>query len=48
MDGIVFMRENVKVETVKTESYESIHMEGTEKGIFFQKSFKKDFLSGWF
>lgn len=41
MAGIVFMRENVKVTTTNTESYESIHMEGTEKGIFLRNPLKK-------
>lgn len=48
MAGIVLKRENVKVEANRTESYESIEMRGTEKGIFLRQPLKKiEFQEMW-
>lgn len=48
MAGIVLKRENVKVETKKTEYYESIEMRGAEKGIFLRSPLKKiEFCDGF-
>ena len=48
MAGIVLKRENVKVETKKTEYYESIEMRGTEKGLFLRRPLKKiEFQEMW-